>query len=165
MQGSVLSVKKSTWLLVSIIINTILFILGSIISVFVYNQYDAWFFLFCIFVGFHLLLKSIFFKFDSCCYFGSLLVFVGIFYFYLLVLNLSWLYPVFIVLSFSVASFLTAYFFYQPFQYILALSLFFVTIGLIFFLIKAISIWIFLAIISLNVILLFIGYFVLGRKV
>ncbi len=123
------------------------------------KQYNFWFFIFCINIGFHLIIKSIFFKFDSACYFGVLLFLLGCFYFYCYYIEISYFYPVFILISFALSSLITFYCFKQPYHFVLSFSLFFVTIGLLFFLINQISIWIFLAIILISVILLIIAYF------
>ena len=158
MQGRLLGIKKSIWLLISLFFNILLFLFGSIFFALVYNLYDFWFYLFCFCVGCHLIFKSFLFKYDSACYFGVTLALIGIFYFYSLILNLLYLYPVFVVLAFSISSLVTYYFYKQQFQFFLFLSLFFVTIGLLFFMINLISIWIFLAIIGVSVILLILRF-------
>ena len=161
MRGRIFSIKKSSLLLCSFILNAIFFVGGSLISYFVFGQTNNWFFLFCISVGLHLLIKSLLFKYDSSCYFGSVIFLLGIFYFYSNALNIFYFYPVFVVLAFAIASLMTFYYFEQPYHLILSLSLFFVTIGLLFFLLNKISIWIFLAISLLGVLLLIVRYFTL----
>lgn len=161
MLGRLSSIKKSYWLFFSAIINILLFLSGSIFCYIFFDLYNAWFFIFCICVGCQLIIKSLLFHYDSSCYMGTVLFLVGIFYFYSIILNLYYLYPVFILLSFSMASLITFYFYKQPYHFILALSLFFVTLALLFFLINKISIYIFLAILLLSVILLIVKYFTL----
>lgn len=161
MLGRILSVKKSYWLFVSAIVNSLVFLSASVLCLVLYDNYNAWFFIFCISIGIHLIIKSLLLRYDSSCFMGVILFLVGIFYFYCLCLNLFNLYPVFIVISFATSSLITFYFFKQPYHFILSLSLFFVSIGLLFYLINIFSIWIFLAILSLSVILLIVKYFTL----
>ena len=152
MRGRLLSIKKTTLLRLSFIISIILFITATTLTTILTREYDLWFFIFCITIGLHLIIRSILFKFDSSCYFGCLLFFVGVLYVYCLCLNILSHYLVFVIIAFSLASLLTAYFFKQPFHYFLAYSLFFLTIGLSLYLINFISLWIFLAIIGVVVI-------------
>jgi len=164
MRARVLKIKKSTWLNISLAVNVLLLVTVSVLFCLFLENYNLWFFIFCFFVGLHLINKSLLFKFDSSCYFGVLLLLIGGLYilsFYYQILNF---YTVFIVLSFSFASFCAYSFFNQPFQLVLALSLFFVSIGLLLFLINLISVWIFVAIILLSVILLVVRYFTLNRS-
>ena len=158
MRSRFLSIKKSTWLISSLIINLSLLVIFSVIEFLVFKNYNAWFFIFCINIGCHLALKGFLFKFDSSCYFGLILLFLGIFYFYCDILKLLYFYPVFIVLSFGISSFFTYFFFKQPYHLILSLSLIFVMIGLLLLLIKLISIWIFLAFCGACVLLLVLGF-------
>lgn len=158
MRSYFLSIKKSNWLLISILLNSFLFIVGSVIAFVVFNNFNAWFFIFCINVGCHLIFKSCLFKFDSGCYFGTILLLIGVFYFYCSIINILYMYIVFVLLSFCVASFVTFYFYKQPFHLFLSLSLLFVTIGLLLFIIKFISLWFFLAIIAVSVILLILKF-------
>ena len=160
MRGRIFTIKKTTILRLSFIINLLLFVASSLISLFVIKNYNLWFFMFCLFIGLHLIIRSFLFKFDSSCYFGFLLLFVGIFYLYCLFLNLL-MYPLFILLSFSIASYLTAFFYKQNFHYFLSISLILVDIGLLLYMINIITIWIFLAIILAVVILLICRYFTL----
>ena len=153
MRSRFLSIKKSNWLIISAVLNLVIFLSLSIVCFVVLKLYNAWFFLFCINVGCHLILKGLLFKFDSSFYFGTVLLLVGALYFYSLGLDILHLYPVFILLSFSFASFITFLIFRQPFQLFLSLSLIFVTLGLLLFLLNLISVWIFLAITSASVLL------------
>lgn len=164
MKSRVLRIKKSTWLSLSLAVNIVLFLIASVLFCLFLENYDAWFFIFCLFVGIHLINKSFLFKFDSSCYFGVLLFLIGFLYLFSLYFNILNFYAVFILLSFVFASFCAYIFFQQPFQLYLALSLFFVTIGELLYLINLISIWIFVAIIVASVILLIIRYFTLNRS-
>lgn len=161
MKGRLFTIKKTTLLRLSFIINILLFITSSLIDFLVIKNYNLWFFVFCIFIGLHLLIRSFLFKFDSSCYFGFLLLFVGGFYLYCLLLKLVEFYPVFLIISFSLASYFTAFIYKQNFQYYLSFSLIFVALGLVLYLINLISILIFVAIILAVVLLLVCRYFTL----
>ena len=158
MRGRIFTIKKTTLLRLSFIINLVLFIVMSAISFFVIRNYNLWFFMFCIFIGLHLILKSMLFKFDSSCYFGTLLFLLGLMYIYTIVFNITNFYVVFIVIAFALASFFTGFFFKQSFHYFLSFSLYFVSLDMLFYLINFISIWIFLALLALIVILLICKY-------
>lgn len=164
MKARVLTIKKSTWLGLSLAVNMFLFATVSVLFCLFLKNYNLWFFAFCFFIGLHLINKSLLFKFDSSCYFGVLLFLIGLLYFFAFNFNIVNFYSVFIVSAFSFASFCAYIFFRQSFQLILALSLFFVTIGLLLFLINLISVWIFVAIIGVSVILLIVRYFTLNRS-
>lgn len=164
MKARVLTIKKSTWLGLSLAVNIFLFATVSVLFCLLLKEYNLWFFAFCFFIGLLLINKSLLFKFDSSCYFGVLLFLIGILYFLAWWFNIINFYPVFVLTAFSFASFCTYLFFAQSFHLFLALSLIFVSIGLLLFLINLISIWIFLAIIGASVILLIIRYFTLNRS-
>ena len=164
MHSRFLSIKKSSWLSLSLVVNSMLFIGASLSFCLLLKNYDLWFFAFCFFVGLHLIFKSYLFKFDSSCYFGVLLLLLGALYFLSLYFNITNFYPVFVLTSFTFASFFTFAFFRQSFHLYLAISLFFVTIGILLYQINLISLWIFLAIILLSMILLVVRYFSLNRS-
>lgn len=159
MTGRFLNVKKSTWLMMSLIFNLMVFAGLSIFFAVKFKDFNNAFFFFCIATGFHQVFKSMLFKFDSSCYFGILLLLIGVFYLLLKYLLVLWLYPSFIVFAFAIASFITGCFYKEPFQLFLSLSLFFVSIGLLLFLLKIISIWIFVAILVASVLILIIRFF------
>ena len=161
MQGRILTIKKSSWLTLSLILNVFFFIVCSLLSFALFNQYNYWFFFFCFFIGLHLILKSMMFKFDSCCYFGILLFFIGFFYFYCVYFEILRFYSVFILLSFCISSYITSFFYYQPFQFFLSISLFFVSLGLILYIINYISLLIFLAFLVLGVLILLVKFLTL----
>lgn len=161
MQGRFLTIKKSSWLALSLILNATFFIVSSFLSIFLLHQYDYWFFFFCFFVGLHLIFKCLMFRFDSCCYFGTLLFFIGFFYFYCSFFEISRFYSVFILFSFCIASYITSFFYYQPFQFFLSISLFFVSIGLILYIINYISLLFFLAFLVLGVLILLMKFLTL----
>ena len=159
MKGRVLNVKKTTILKVSFLINLLLFVGLSVLSVVVYAENDNYFYLFCLLYGFHLVLKSALFRLDSACYMGSILFFVGGFYFYCQCWGLMAFWGMFVVLSFGIGSFLTHCFFDRPLQLVFAISLFFVSISLFLLMINLISLSVFLAICFINVLLLTIKSF------
>lgn len=158
MFGRLLTIKKSTWLMASLVVNALLFIGSSLWLVFVVAEYDSIFFLFCLFTGIHQIIRSCLFKFDSSCYLGVALLLVGFFYFLSKVLGVYWLYSVFIVLAFAFASFVVGVFYHQPFQIFLSILLYFVSIGLLLFLLKIISLWIFVAILIITVLLFIVRF-------
>ena len=164
MKSRVLRIKKSTWLTLSLVVNTLFFVATSVLFCLFLNNYNLWFFAFCLFVGLHLINKSLLFKFDSSCYFGVLLFLIGIFYFIAFNFEIVFNYPFLVLIAFSFASFCTFLFFNQSFQLFLFISLFFVSIGLELFLFNLISIWIFVAFIGVSVILLLVRYFTLNRS-
>ena len=158
MKGRILSIKKTTLLRLSFIVNFIFYITTLILSLTVFNTKNLWFFSFCIFVGVVLITKSMLFRTDSSCYFGTLLFCIGIFYLYAVYFDIMHFYSVFVIASFSIASFMTFSFFKEQFQLLLCISLFFASITTIIFLLKFISIYIFLAFIFANVLLLICSY-------
>lgn len=154
MRGYILKIKKTTLLRLSFIINMLLFVILTILSIVIFNLPNMWFFSFCIFLGSHLIIKSFLFSLDSACYFGILLFCIGAFYALCISQNIMIMYPVFISMSFTCSSFFTFFIYDQQFQFFLSLSLFFVTVAILLFIIKLISIWFFLAIILIIVLLL-----------
>lgn len=161
MKGRIFSIKKSTWLMISLILNIVIFLTLSIFSIVIDADYDNIFFLFCLGTGIHQIVKGVLFKFDSSCYLGISLLLVGFFYFFSKMIGILWLYPVFILLSFSFSSFSIGYFFKQPYHFFLSISLFFVCLGLLLFLFKIISVWFFVAILVCCVLLLIVRFLTL----
>jgi len=161
MEGRILTVKKSTWLIVSLVFNFLLFLGMSIVSFIYTKNINSAFFFFCIATGIHQIIKSILFKFDSSCFLGTMLFLIGLFYFFADMFDIFWLYPVFIVVSIVFSSMTVGIYFDQPFQIFLSFSLYFVGIGLLFFLLKIFSIWIFVAICVVSVLLLIIRFLTL----
>lgn len=161
MNGRFLSIKKSTWLMISLVCNSIIFAGLFVLLLCLNKDYNAGFFFFCIGTGIHQIIRGALFKLDSSCYFGTLLFLVGGFYFTTIWFDIVWLYPVFVVVAFAFASIVVGVFYREPFQIFLAISLIFVSIGLLLFLLKIISIWIFVAIIAGCVLLLIVRFFTL----
>ena len=160
MNGRLFKIKKTTLLRLSFIINMLFFITSTILSLTVFKLPDLWFFSFCLFIGIHLIIKGGLFYLDSACYFGFTLFFCGLFYIQNIILNILYVYPAFVILSFAIASLFTFYLFKESYHFFLALSLLFVSIATLVYIINLISIWIFLAIISV-VVLLLIGRYLL----
>lgn len=160
MNGRLCKIKKTTLLKLSFIINMFLFIISCVLSFFVFELPDLWFFNFCLFLGIHLIIKGGLFYLDSACYFGFILFFCGLFYIQNLILNILYVYPAFVILSFSISSLFTFCLFKEIYHFFLALSLLFVSIATLVYIIKLISVWIFLAIIGV-VVLLLIGRYLL----
>ena len=161
MQGRIFSIKKTTILRLSFIINLILYFTSLVLSFTILNIKDLWFFSFCCFIGIQLLVKSILFRHDSSCFFGIILFLIGFFYFYCFYLGIFQFYIVFMLSSFSISSFTTYYFFNQPFQFAVGLSLFFASISTFIFILNIITLLIFLALLMVNVLLLVWAYFML----
>ena len=161
MKGRLFSIKKTTILRSSFILLFLLYIVIFILSLTIVKIPNLWFFAFCFFVGLQLMIKSFLFKLDSSCYFGVTLFLVGIFYFHSIYFNIVNFYSVFIELSFSISSFVVYVIFKQPFQFFISLSLFFVAIITLIFILNLISLWIFLAFILVIVLLLVCSYFMI----
>jgi len=161
MTGRIFNIKKTTILKLSFIFNSFIAVLLSVLSFIYKGANDDYFFLFCNFLGLHLLVKSALFGLDSTCYLGSALFFCGAFYFYCDFLMLSRYYIVFLVLAFCVASFFTHCFFVRPVHLNVAFALLCATIFTFLFVINSISLWVFLAILVVDVLLLTVRIFTL----
>lgn len=161
MNGRLLNIKKSTWLYVSLVINAILFLSLSMFFSITYGEYQAIFYFFCICTGLHQMVRSALFGYDSSCYLGVLLFFIGLFYFWAVYFEITWLYVAFIALSFAFSSFSTGIWFKQPFQIFLSCSIFFEFILIILLKFNIFSLWIFVAISVANVLVLVVKFFFL----
>ena len=157
----IFGIKKTTILHLSFVLIFILYVASVVLSFTVFKVDNLWFFGFCTATGSVLIIKSGLFKLDSSCYFGLILFFVGFFYFYSIIFDVQYIYSCFVILSFSISSFVTAIYFYQPFQFILSLSLFFAAIIAYLFVLQVISLTIFLAILGVIMLLLISGLFVI----
>lgn len=162
MNGRLFMIKKTTLQRLSFVVNFCLFVVISTLLVVINKNYNAWFFCFCAFSGLHLILKSALYYLDSSLYFGSILLCLGGFYFLVEFLKIEFSYPFFILLSFSIASYLVFTFFKQSFQLILSFSLILASVFTLLFIIQIISLGIFLALLSVVVLLLVCGYFSLN---
>lgn len=155
-------VKKTTLQRLSFIANFCLFVIISTLLIVLNKNYNAWFFCFCVFSGLHLVFKSALYHLDSSLYIGTILLNLGGFYFFVSYLEIEFSYPFFILLSFSIASYLVFSFFKQSFQLILSISLILASVFMLLFIIQIISLGIFLALLSVVVLLLACGYFSLN---
>jgi len=159
MKGRVLSIKKTTILRLSFIVNFLLFLLLSFLSI--YNgQKDYFFFIFCVLLGGHLLIKSVLFKLDSSCFFGCVLFFLGCFYFYCQAFALELFFIVFLLIAFSTSCLFTHTFFEGSILLPIAISTYFASIFTFLFIIKSISLIFFLAFLGAIMLLLGIKIFV-----
>lgn len=159
MKGRILNIKKTTILRLSFIFIFCIFIFLSTLSI-IKGQEEYFFYIFCLLLGGHLLIKSALFKLDSSCFFGCVLMFVGSFYFYCELFALQNFYIVFIIISFSIASLLTYCFFDSVILLSIALSTYFASIFTFLLLINVITLVFFLAFMVGIVLLLVIKMFV-----
>lgn len=146
MEGRVFKIKKTTILSVSFYLAFVLFLLFTLLSIFLFKNYYLWFFFFSLFVGGHLLIKSGLFRLDSSCYFGSVLFWIGVFGIIVNSLGLYLMQSVYYILAFSFASFTTFCFFRQRFHLLLSLILIIIDIAWFCYKIKLIALPIFIAI-------------------
>lgn len=160
MKGRVFNIKKTTILKLSFVFNAFMSLGLSVFSLSLNGANDDYFFIVCVFLGVHIILKAILFKLDSSCYFGVALFCLGIFYFYSENLLLQPCYPVFLVLAFATASFVVHCCFDRPIHLNVAISLFFASIFTFLFIIKWISLAVFLAFLGGTVLLLSIRLFI-----
>ena len=158
MRGKIFDIKKTTILRLSFIVNILFALLGAVLAIFLTSFSDLYFYIFCFFISLYLLTKSALFKINSACYFGNILLFISIFYFYCLILNLFYFYAFYLILSFAIASFVTHCIFDESYHLFLSISILFADFGLMLFLIKLISLPIFLAFILASVLLLIIRF-------
>lgn len=153
MNGRVFGIKKSTLLNLSAIFIFVAFVIYLFLSIFLWKNAELWFFGFCLFVGSYEIVKSMLFKFDSCVYIGSLLLFIGIFGF-IFSHNVAYA-PYFISLAFILASLVTCLLCGHRFHLIVAFSIFFVGFYCLLYTINLITLTILLAFV-LPFLLLFI---------
>lgn len=161
MRGRIFSIKKTTILRLSFIINLILYFTSVVLSFTTLKVDNLWFFSFCVFLGLQLVVKSILFYQDSSCFFGVILFLIGGFYFFCFYLGLLNLYIVYLLISIAFSSLVTYHYFKQPFQLAIALSLFFASLFTFIFIINLVTIPIFLALLVGDVLLLVNAYFML----
>lgn len=158
MRGRILGMKKTTILKLSFILSGLLFVGLSTLSFIQNGLNNDYFFFFCLCAGAHLGLKSALFRLDSSCFLGSVLFFVGGFYFYCLFFDILFIFPSFVLLAFCVAFFITHCFFGRKNQFFLAFILLFVAIFTFLFQIKSISLAFFLALMGIIVLLLVVRF-------
>ncbi len=158
MQGRVLGLKKTLILSISFYLSLLAITVSSTLSIVLMKNYYAWFFFLCLFAGSHLLIKSILFRLDSCCYFGFILLLVGAFGLIVHLMGIMKFASVYYILAFSFASFATYCFYLQRFHLYLFLILLAVDIAWFFYKINFISLYIFIAILGAGVLLFILKY-------
>ncbi len=158
MRGRILGIKKSYILLSLLVLVCAVFLSTSLVSIFVFDLYYLWFFIFCLCCGLFQFVKGILFRFDSCFYFGVLLLLVGGVGFYTTFSGFAYFQSVYYILAFMIASYLTYVFFNQKFQLYLSILLYFVDLTWLFVKIKFISVSIFVALLITSVILFILIY-------
>ena len=155
MKGRIFGIKKSFFLWVSAIILFLLFLTLDIVLALFLKIPVLWFYSFCLCLGIYELIKSILFRLDSAVYSGSLLSLIGTSGFVFWLTNTSHFALVYILVAFSLSSFITFILCKQTFHLILSYSLFFVS-AYSYILIKSlISLPIFIAFICSFLVLLF----------
>ena len=127
MRGRIFGIKKSIMLWTCAITLFFAFVGATTASTILLKIPDLWFYNFCICLGLFETIKSTFFNLDSSLYFGSLLQSIGSVGYVFWTTNTNLFAPAYILLAFSVASFVTFVFCGQRFQLIISFSLFFVT--------------------------------------
>lgn len=162
MRGRILGVKKSYILLSLLILLIATFLSTSLVCIFVFELYFLWFFIFCLACGLFQFVKGILFRFDSCFYFGVLLLMIGGIGFYTTFSGNVYFQSVYYILAFACASYFTFVFFNQKFQLYLAFLLYFVDLSWLFVKIKFISLGIFLALLLTGVLLFILIYTLLN---
>lgn len=158
MQGRIFGIKKSYILIGLLVLLSSIFLATTLLTILVFNLYYLWFFIFCLCCGLYQFAKGILFKFDSCFYFGVLLLFVGGIGFYVTFSGENYFQSVYYILAFASASYFTFVFFNQKFQLYIAILLYFATLFWFLAKIKIISIPIFLALILTSVLLFILIY-------
>jgi len=155
-KGRLFNIKKENLLRLSAVINFLLCAFFILLSTLYFKRYDVWFYIFSTFVGLYLLSKSYLYKIDSSCYFGSLLLFIGIFGVFIKIYSLDFD-KVYFLIATALASIFVFLFFKQTFHLLLAFMFTYESINLYLFLAKIINLTNFLV---LNAVLLFIFSFV-----
>lgn len=162
MRGRIFGIKKSYILLSLLVFVCAVFLSTSLVSIFVFNLYYLWFFIFCLCCGVFQLVKGILFRFDSCFYFGVLLLLVGGIGFYTTFSGDVYFQSVYYILAFAIASYFTYVFFNQKFQLYLSILLYFADLIWLFVKIKFISLGIFLALLFTSVLLFILIYTIIN---
>lgn len=158
MRGRVLGIKKNIILRCSAILNCIIYLVILALSLTVLPYPNLWFYALIGLIGVQLIEKCILLKVDSNLYFGTLLLSITIFHIYCFNLDILLIYPVFVILAFGIASLFTAYFFEQNFHYYMSFCFLIIASATFIFILNYISLIIFLAIVTLSVLLLLLGF-------
>lgn len=164
MRGRVFGIKKTDILKCTFFIALISTIVFTVLSCVLIKNYYCWFYGFCLMFGLHFLIKSWLFRLDSCCYYGSLLFFIGLSGILMLFTFLATYFVSMLIFSFFMASFLTFIFFRQYFHAFLSFFLFFAGVSQVLYEIKLIPFWISLAIGGVGVILFILKYLIFFKR-
>ena len=164
MRGRVVGIKKTSILRCSFLLTWLLIIVQTFLSIFLIKNNYLWFYGLCLFLGIHLLLKSALFSLDSSCYFGFLLLFLGMAGILSIFTPLGHIFAALILFAFGLASQSTYLIFKQEFQFFIAIILFFVSISVFFSQIGLIPFWISLAIMAIGVLLFILKYLVFLKR-
>ena len=159
MRSRVFGIKKSLLLKTFAVFLFLLFAISTFFSIYSLKLPSLWFYNFCICVGFFQLAKGFLFNFDSTLYIGFLLTFVGavgVIFSLTQTANFAIFY---ILIALSTASVFTFIYAGQKFHLIFAYSLIFVNIFSFLLVKKFITLPIFIAFISLFLVLLVVGIF------
>ena len=159
MKGRMFGIKKSLLLKITAIFLFLCFAVATFFAFYSLKIPDLWFYNFCISLGLFQIVKGFFFKLDSVLYIGFLLLFIvlaGYLFWFTKTYNYS---PFFISLAFILASIFTFIFTEQNFHLIFAYSLIFVTILALLLVKNFITLSIFIAFISLFLVLLVVEIF------
>ncbi len=155
MRGRIQKVKKSVILEFVFVLNTLLFLTGIALNIFLFKSYPSlWFFVFCFCVGTYQILKSRFLKLDSGFYLGTLLLLISISGFVFLFTHTTAYSYLYIEGSFFLSSLLTFFVCGQRFHLIICYLIFFVIMLSILFVFSLVSLPILIAISVLFLLLL-----------
>ena len=155
MQGRILGIKKSTILWCSFIFAWLNIIVFSLLTILLYQNYFMWFFILCLFLGIHILIKSILFHLDSSFYFGLVLLFISIVGIVTIYTKYHLLDESLYLYAFALASLFTSIKYSQKYQVFLFFNLIFVATIILFFKLHLIPFPIFLALL-IGFVLLFV---------
>lgn len=159
MKGRVFGIKKSLLLKITAIFLFLCFAVATFFAFYSLKIPDLWFYNFCISLGLFQIVKGFFFKLDSALYIGFLLLFIGLAGYLFWFTETRNYAPFFISLAFILASIFTFIFTGQNFHLIFAYSLIFVTIFALLLIKNFITLPIFIAFISLFLVLLVVEIF------
>lgn len=146
--------------MLSFLFNSLAFLTFLFLSIFIFKNYYAWFFFFCLFCGLHLITKACLFHLDSSTYFGSLLFLLGGFGLIVHFMSLFAFAPVYYLLAFAFASLFTFLLFNQKFHLVLFIVFLGCALAWFFYKINFISLPIFIAICVALVLLFVLKYLI-----
>ena len=164
MKGRLFGIKKTYLLRASVIFSIIYFFISTTLFFINFQIFDLWFYNFCISLSIFELTKGFLFKLDSSCYFGFLLLFLGLSGYIYWLTNTIEFSLFYILLSFIFASIITYLKTGQKFHLIFSFSIIFVTIYA-FLLKKNFITWsIFIAFVGLFLLLLILEIIIFIKR-